>query len=310
MIKILTQRENHISRCPYREEFYRDYTRILHSRAFRRLRHKTQVFIAPQSDHICTRMEHSLIVASLARTVCRALNKKAHVRISEDLAVAIALGHDIGHAPFGHWGEDVLDECLGEDGVFKHEIQSIRVVDLLESPYDEYGGLNLTLAVRDGIALHCGEQFDRSLKPKVWQDPESWRNFLRTLRSSDNSAAETWKRAVPGTLEGCIVRFVDKIAYIGRDLEDAIEHTYPPLISTEEALAETHGPWWQNGRFRNRAFIDACMRDLIESSTCEEIRFSENMYQLVKNVYETPEKVPCIRAVDGFLANITAKGLI
>jgi dGTPase len=148
-----TQREH----TPYepddiRSEFRRDYTRIVHSRAFRRLRHKTQVFISPKNDHICSRMEHSLHVASVSQTIARAL------QLNEDLVEAIAVGHDLGHAPFGHIGERSLDRVAKKHHLdFSHERHSLRVVDLLESPYDKHPGLNLTFAVRDGIVCHFGE---------------------------------------------------------------------------------------------------------------------------------------------------------
>jgi len=282
-------RRHPITRCEYRSDFYRDYTRILHSRAFRRLRQKTQVFVTPRSDHICTRMEHSLIVASLARTVCVALNHRKGAQLSDELAMAIALGHDVGHAPFGHWGEKVLNECLneclGEGAVFKHEIQGLRTVELLESPYEDYSGLNLTLEVRDGIALHCGEKFEQSLEPTQWKSTEEWQEFLDELVQSDAAAGEKWARTPPGTIEGCIVRFVDKIAYLGRDLEDALEHTYPPLLEHEDAEQKTAGPWWRDGRFLNRQFIDTTLRDLIENSTAERISFSDEMFKRLNNLY-------------------------
>ncbi|MCK4627228.1 MAG: dNTP triphosphohydrolase [Phycisphaerae bacterium] len=189
----------------FRLDFHRDYTRILHSRAFRRLRHKTQVFISPKNDHLCTRMEHSLHVASVAVTIAR------YLRLNEDLVQAIALGHDLGHAPFGHRGGEILDKIAKKHSLsFAHEIQSLRVVDLLDSPYPDYRGLNLTFAVRDGIACHNGEGFEKELAPDRHKKIEA-------LTSMDQGDAK------PATLEGCVVRWADKVAYLGRDLEDAID---------------------------------------------------------------------------------------
>jgi len=168
---------------PLRTEFQRDRDRIIHCKAFRRLKHKTQVFITPLSDHFVTRLTHTLEVAQIARTISRALN------LNEDLTEAIALGHDLGHTPFGHVGEDVLNE-LSLDG-FRHNEQSLRVVDILER---EGQGLNLTWEVRDGILNHS--------KP-----------FCDILGLG-------WGEV--GTLEGGVCKIADVVAYINHDLEDAL----------------------------------------------------------------------------------------
>ncbi|MFR5601777.1 MAG: deoxyguanosinetriphosphate triphosphohydrolase [Lachnospiraceae bacterium] len=160
--------------CDIRPEYQRDRDRILHSKAFRRLKHKTQVFLAPEGDHYRTRLTHTLEVAQIARTIAKAL------RLNEDLTEAIALGHDLGHTPFGHSGEAILNQIC-QDG-FAHYEQSVRVVEVLEK---DGKGLNLTWEVRDGILNH---------------------------RTSGH----------PSTLEGCIVRLSDKIAYINHDIDDAI----------------------------------------------------------------------------------------
>ncbi len=193
-----------MKRDPFRLEFSRDETRILHCPPFRRLKHKTQVFLSPNNDHICTRMEHVLHVSSIAYVIGKCLN------LNIDLINAIAKAHDLGHPPFGHAGERVLDSLLRDKGVaegFKHEIHGLRVVDKLTN----YGaGLNLTYEVRDGIITHCGESFDRELKPD------------RTRDLSDLEAISD-RGCFPSTLEGCLVRMVDRIAYLGRDLEDGIK---------------------------------------------------------------------------------------
>lgn len=160
--------------CDIRTDFQRDRDRIIYSKAFRRLKHKTQVFISPEGDHYRTRLTHTLEVSQIARTMARSL------RLNEDLTEAIALGHDLGHTPFGHAGERVLDEVCSFG--FKHNEQSVRVVETLEK---DRKGLNLTWEVRDGIRCHTGKD-------------------------------------LPTTLEGQIVRFADKIAYINHDIEDAI----------------------------------------------------------------------------------------
>ncbi|MEA2482931.1 MAG: dGTPase [Thermoleophilaceae bacterium] len=164
---------------PVRTPFQRDRDRIVHSKAFRRLKHKTQVFISPEGDHYRTRLTHTLETTGIARTVARALG------LNEDLTEAIGMGHDLGHPPFGHIGEEVLDHCLQERfGLrFRHNHHSLRIVELLER---DGAGLNLTEQVRDGILRH------------TWSEPE------------------------PGTLEGRIVRLVDRIAYINHDIDDAI----------------------------------------------------------------------------------------
>ena len=191
--------------CPIRTSFQRDRDRIIHSKAFRRLKHKTQVFIAPLGDHYVTRLTHTLEVSQIARTIARALN------LNEDLAEAIALGHDLGHTPFGHIGEEILNE-LYPDG-FRHNEQSLRVVDLLEK---EGQGLNLTWEVRDGILNHSKGQTD--------------------------ILGEGWGGV--NTLEGQICKIADIVAYVNHDVEDAIragiisQNDLPkPVVAT---LGHTH----------------------------------------------------------------------
>ena len=168
--------------CPVRTAFQRDRDRIIHSKTFRRLKHKTQVFIAPQGDHYVTRLTHTLEVSQIARTISRALN------LNEDLTEAIALGHDLGHTPFGHIGEEVLNELYHQG--FRHNEQSLRIVDLLENNGQ---GLNLTWEVRDGIVNHS-KSMAKILKD--WGDVN--------------------------TLEGEVCKIADIIAYINHDIGDAI----------------------------------------------------------------------------------------
>jgi dGTPase len=169
--------------CPVRTVFQRDRDRIIHAKAFRRLKHKTQVFIAPLGDHYVTRLTHTLEVSQIARTISRALN------LNEDLTEAIALGHDLGHTPFGHVGEDVLNELC--PGGFRHNEQSLRVVDYLEN---DGRGLNLTWEVRDGIVNHS--------------------------KSRVQVLGQDWGKV--NTLEGEVCKLADIVAYINHDIDDAI----------------------------------------------------------------------------------------
>lgn len=177
-------RANYETPCPIRTEFQKDRDRIVYSNAFRRLKHKTQVFLSPLGDHYRTRLTHTLEVSEIARTLARAF------RLNEDLAEAIALGHDLGHTPFGHGGEVVLREIYSQD--FSHPEQSIRVVDVLEN---KGKGLNLTFEVRDGIQKHS-------------------KGYGAVL--PDNSSE------LPVTVEGRVVRFADIMAYLNHDLDDAV----------------------------------------------------------------------------------------
>ncbi len=208
-----------------RTAFQRDRDRVLHSKAFRRLKHKTQVFIDPEEDHFRTRLTHTLEVAQIARTIARAL------RLNEDLTEAIALAHDLGHPPFGHAGEEALDAAIREfvpEAGFRHDRQSLRVVELLEvgggEPTPEAAsatgtripGLNLTWEVRDGIALHSKGRKDLSDKTV-------------TLAS---------------TLEGKVVRVADRVAYINHDIDDAVRAGVLSLDDLPQAqlaaLGHTH----------------------------------------------------------------------
>lgn len=193
--------------CIVRSSYERDIGRIIYSEAFRRLRHKTQVFFNPNNDHFCSRIEHVNYVSYISCIIGRALN------LNTDLIQAIALGHDVGHAPFGHSGERMLSKCLKKVDPslsFSHEVQSLRVLDSLEEHNGHYG-LNLTFEVRDGIVSHCGESYgEKFLIPRRDKTKEHLYDFVK-----DRTIA-------PATLEGCVVRFADKIAYVGRDMEDAM----------------------------------------------------------------------------------------
>ena len=199
---------------PVRTPFQRDRDRIIHSKAFRRLKHKTQVFIAPEGEHYRTRLTHTLEASAISRTVARALG------LNEDLTEAIGLGHDLGHPPFGHIGEEVLDDALAEHGRnFRHNEHSLRVVDVLER---EGQGLNLTEQVRDGILNHTGS-------------------------------------SKPGTLEGQVVRVVDRVAYINHDIDDALR---AGILTEGDLPAEEIVLLGPTGSER----IDALVMDMISSS--------------------------------------------
>lgn len=194
-------------RGDFRTEFGRDYTRIIHSTAYSRLKHKTQVFFTTKNDHICTRIEHVNQVASVSQTIGRYLG------LNTELIAAIATGHDLGHAPFGHLGERVLRAICKEDlgTSFWHERQGLRVVDGIETLLDPAGrtvNMLLTYAVRDGIINHCGEVREAVLRPREEAIP------LQSITHPGQYEPYTW--------EGCVVEISDKIAYLGRDIEDAV----------------------------------------------------------------------------------------
>lgn len=248
---------------PVRTVFERDSQRILYSLSFRRLRHKTQVFLLPENDHIATRMEHALYVASISTTIARALG------LNSDLVNAIALGHDLGHAPFGHEGERALDEVAKAFGLgFEHELHSLRTVDYLAKLIGkEKAGLNLTFEVRDGIVSHYGETAEPLVEPDSRKDPQK---LYETKRGTDK----------PATLEGCIVRIVDRVAYLGRDLEDALR---AHLVREEDVPEEVRKILGTN----NGKIIGAMVEDLIMGNDTHPgaIGFSERINSAVRKLY-------------------------
>jgi dGTPase len=210
------EREFDEPECGLRTPFQRDRDRIVHCKAFRRLKHKTQVFVLPEGDHYRTRLTHTLEVTQISRTVARAL------ALNEDLTEAIGLGHDLGHPPFGHIGEAALDECLQArfGRRFWHNEHSLRVVEQLER---DGSGLNLTSAVRDGILAH------------------------------------SWRAQAPTTMEGQIIRYVDRIAYINHDIDDAVRGGVLDAATLPESAIAILG---ESGSQR----IDALVHDLVEQS--------------------------------------------
>ncbi len=239
-----------------RGRYFRDTTAIIHSNPFRRLKHKTQVFFSPKNDHICTRIEHVMHVASVAASVCRGLNLDA------DLAWAIGLGHDLGHTPFGHVGETIMADIQKEKGGFIHELYSLRVVDHLI----HYGkGLNLTYAVRDGIVSHCGEKFEQTISPD------------EKIKELDSLTA---RAHYPSTWEGAVVRMADKIAYLGRDLEDALQLK---IVSQDDLPVAAMGVL---GR-ENGAIINTLVTDLIDTSRAKgTIGFSDEKFRAMVELKE------------------------
>jgi dGTPase len=230
----------------YRIEFQRDRARIIHSRAFRRLEYKTQVFLNGTGDHLRTRLTHSIEVASISRTIARALS------LNEDLAEAIALAHDLGHTPFGHSGEEVLAECMREHGGFEHNRQSLRVVELLEAAYPDFPGLNLTFEVREGLQKH-----------QAFYEPP---------------AAGGEKYKCP-SLEAQIANLADEITYYSHDLDDAVDFEI-----LDAAQLEENAVWQRSQRTVLARYPDArepelhklIIRDIIDVQVRDVIATSAN----------------------------------
>lgn len=254
----------------FRTAFQRDRDRILHSKSFRRLKHKTQVFLAPFGDHYRTRLTHTLEVAAIARTVSRAL------RLNEDLTEAIALGHDLGHTPFGHAGEDTLNKLV--PGGFTHSRQSLRVVENLE--YDGKG-LNLTVEVRDGIARHS-----------------KGRGKILDRRRED----------LPATLEGQVVRVSDVIAYVNHDLDDALRAGLLKEADIPRGLVSVLGKY-------HATRIDKMVVDVVESSLkagLERIAMSDEIMKAVvelrdflyERVYHHPEAKEELRKTEKIIRDL------
>ncbi|MPM15349.1 Deoxyguanosinetriphosphate triphosphohydrolase-like protein [bioreactor metagenome] len=252
-----------IKRTDFREpdirgHFYRDQTAIIHSRPFRRLKNKTQVFFSPDDDHVCTRIEHVLHVATIAATICKGLKSKpgCNWELDEDMAYAIGLAHDLGHTPFGHSGERQLNVLMKDQGGFAHELNSYRVVEKLA---ERGQGLNLTWAVKNGIICHNGESFERTISPD---------QQIIDLDKVNN------RKHLPATYEGVIVRFSDKIAYLGRDIEDAVIAGMIGMNDIPEEIRTRIGA-------KNGEIINHLVLDLIDNSTDDQIGFSEECYELL-----------------------------
>jgi len=265
-----TRNAAYLRRSGYRPEdpvirppFSRDADRIVHSKAYSRYIDKTQVFYLVENDHITHRVLHVQLVSRIGRTIGRALG------LNEDLIEAIALGHDIGHVPYGHLGEKILDElCREHDiGGFRHNVQSVRFLDTVEN-------CDLTLQVLDGILCHNGEVHDRSLLAEGEADWHSFEGKLRRIESGGD--------ALPLTAEGCVVRCAASISYLGRDLQDALE---VEVIGDEDLMEFPEhcmdffglaGRRKENFSEINRAVLDILIRDIIAMSYDTDcIAFSE-----------------------------------
>ena len=270
-----------------RDEFQRDYTRIIHSNSYKRLKHKTQVFFSPENDHICTRIEHVTHVESISYTIAKYLG------LNTDLTRAISVAHDLGHSPFGHEGERILSEISKRDldKPFWHEKNGLEFVDnieLLEDNNKNMQNLNLTYAVRDGIISHCGEIDENCIKPR-----EEYIN-LDNYTYPNEFAPYTW--------EACVVKISDKISYICRDIEDAItlgildEHVYE--------LFELLNITSENEQINNTIIINNLIHDLCENSSPEKgLCFSKKALDLMnkikefnyKNIYSSERIKPSVR---------------
>lgn len=230
-----------------RTPFFRDIDRIIYSLSYNRYSDKTQVFSQNDNDHICKRMIHVQLVSKVARTIGRALN------LNEDLIEAAALGHDLGHVPFGHVGESILNKISLEhnEGYFNHNVQSVRILMNLE---EKGQGRNITLQVLDGILCHNGELALKKYQPVKKSKEEFLHQYENTYY--DNKAI---KKLVPMTLEGCVVRISDIIAYIGKDIEDAITLGVISIDDVPKNIKEVLG-------VNNKSTVNTLIMDVINNS--------------------------------------------
>lgn len=243
-----------------RPNFFRDIDRIIHSAAYTRYIDKTQVFSLTENDNVSRRMIHVQLVSKVARTISRALS------LNEDLAEAIALGHDLGHVPFGHEGEKILDKISMENGCmhFMHNVQSAR--NLMYVSNHGYGH-NLTVQVLDGILCHNGELELEMYKPKQKTKEEFFKDYLACYEDLKNCEA-----LIPMTLEGCVVRISDIIAYLGRDIEDAVKLNIITKEQIPESIKNVLGD-------SNKTIINTIILDIINNS------YGKNYLKLSKEVF-------------------------
>ena len=264
---IYREKELYKNNSDLRSEFERDYNRIIHSTAYRRLKHKTQVFFSPENDHVCTRIEHVTYVDSISYTIAKYLG------LNTELTKAIATAHDLGHSPFGHKGERILSEITQRDlgRIFWHEQNGLHLVDdieLLEDTENNKQNMNLTYAVRDGIISHCGEVDQNSIRPR-----EEFTD-LNEYQRPNQYAPYTW--------EGCVVKIADKISYIGRDIEDAIR-----LRLLDDSLDELYKILNFNytEKINNNLIISKLVKDLCENSSVKEgLKFSNDALEMLDKI--------------------------
>ena len=273
-----------------RSPFERDYTRIIHSNAYRRLKHKTQVFFSPNNDHICTRSEHVTHVDSISYTIANYLG------LNTELTKAIATAHDIGHSPFGHAGERILSDISQKElrVPFWHEKNGVTFVDKIELLEDENKfkqNLNLTYGVRDGIISHCGEIDENILKPRD-----------EFIDLNDYSLPNQYS---PYTWEGCVVKIADKISYIGRDIEDAI--ILGILEDFSQELYDIINKYSDEKFLNNTIIINYLVSDLCVNSSVEKgLCFSPEAFNLLtdlkkfnyQNIYFSNRVQPSLKYFD------------
>ena len=285
--KPLYQRETDL-----RDIFERDYTRIIHSTAYRRLKHKTQVFFSPDNDHICTRIEHVTLVDSISHTIAQYLG------LNTNLTHAIAVAHDLGHSPFGHAGEKILSSISMRDlGIsFWHEKNGLDFVDYIELLEDSESckqNLNLTYGVRDGIISHCGEIDENSVRPR--------NDFidLKDYTKPNQFAPYTW--------EGCVVKISDKISYVCRDIEDSVTLGILDNCSNE-LLNLNNFENINNTNVINELVYDLCTNSSFEKGLCFSDKYLNLLNELkafnYKNIYFCDRIQPSIRYFEVVLNEI------
>lgn len=282
-----TRRENGLysEKGEVRSPFARDYTRVLHSTAYRRLKHKTQVFYNIENDHICTRMEHVLHVESAAYTIAKRL------KLNDELTRAIAMAHDLGHAPFGHHGERIIGKLYkkylnGE--TFWHEKNGLYLADKIELLPDHenvYRNLNLTYAVRDGIVSHCGEVDENGVKPRE--------------ELIDLNEFTTPGKYQPATYEGCVVKLSDKIAYVGRDIEDALNLGFlspASVAKLQKIVGLKNGEAVNTSTIMSNMILDVCAVSSPKKGICFSEKMGETLTKIKafnnENIYKNKRFAP------------------
>ena len=264
----------------YRTPFQRDKDRIVHSASFRRLKHKTQVFVNTEGDHYRTRITHSIEVAQIARSITRYLG------LNEDLVETLSLAHDLGHTPFGHAGEDALNECMLNNGGFDHNLQTLRIVMFLENKYLNFKGLNLTLETLDGLLKHNGPIHNTSKINKII----GLRNFKKKIIYNKSTS-----------LEAQIASISDDIAYNNHDIQDGIRANLFKLQDLIEInfFREIYDKYNKNKTSKNqkilihqiiRDSIDAMVKDLINNSI---LNFKINKINKIQKVYNSNKNLVC-----------------
>ena len=263
-----------------RNDFQRDRDRIIHSTAFRRLKHKTQVFVNTSGDHFRTRITHSLEVSQIARTLSKFFN------LNEDLSETLSLAHDLGHTPFGHAGEEALNDCMKNYGGFDHNIQTLRIITILENRYYNFNGLNLTLETLDGLIKHNGP-----VNNKTKFDTILGKNFFKNkIKFLDNTS-----------LEGQIAAISDDIAYNSHDLEDGLKSNLFKLndlknIPVLNKIISKHRSKFT--KYSADLIVRQIIRDIINEMVNDVIKTTEkniktNKIKNLKEVYNSEKKIVC-----------------